>query len=175
MFVNWTLTLWGELAEGFGGEPIHAPLSIADYPKRPLSTSEQDLAEDKDDVDADDVLPSMETEISTIAIEHDTTTTTPTYMHMPTLIDPFDDHNIVLKDDLPIDDYRSFFAYTLVVLILVAGAIATVFLVRRRVFAGYFSVQQQDVDRIEFEEINRERVPKVKRQSISNSKNHITS
>lgn len=115
----------------------------------------------------------METEISPSAVEQDTTFTT-TYMHVPTLIDPFDEHDILLKDDPPVEDYRSFFSYTLVALIFVAGAIATVFLVRRRVLGGgYSSVEQQEPDRYEFEEIGQGRdnsEPKVKRQSISNSK-----
>ncbi|KAG0177892.1 pheromone processing endoprotease [Apophysomyces sp. BC1034] len=126
-FLNWTLTLWGEMAPGFDGEVIHVPALHVD----------------------DEVSTTTSTILST------TSTATPLAATTSiTATAELADKDAASEN---VEEDNNFFVYTLVALFVVVSFVGTTYVVRRHVAGsdsaaettGYVSAPQQDEDEYE--------------------------
>lgn len=173
-FINWTLTLWGEIVENFQGEPVHVPKVSDETDESEIGVSEGSITGEPDpleDNEEDDNEPVPDgTDISfadetSSALDSDPTAT----KDVPELEETSSPDDAQIPPHRPViiyddgssirDDHRSFFAYTVVTLLIVCGLIATVFFIRRRYVGAksasqttaYTPVNRHDVDQYEFD------------------------
>lgn len=169
-FINWTLTLWGEMADGFEGTPIHIPVSapqeeqtpeeaMLDETEEPLPppsdlAQETPLAELTGSLDGQTVTPSSPASDSK---PQDEKSSAETESKTPSFAWPIEEHQ---------DDHRSFFARVVAVLLVLVGAVGCVYLVKRytqRRSRGYTGVPNQDENQYEFDVIQHDSPQQHKR------------
>ncbi|KAI9485066.1 peptidase S8/S53 domain-containing protein [Zychaea mexicana] len=160
-FINWTLTIWGEMAPGFESIPVHTPIQDDQFNNPTLAPGEYDpdspIGNDDSDVEnLDSADPEQESSIppnngngGSPSSNQDEAAVSPQPI-IPTLLDTL---------DRPRDDHRSFFAYIIGVLlvVVVGGTVATI--VRKRLAAqqpasqttAYTGVNRHDADQYEFD------------------------
>ncbi|ORZ03774.1 peptidase S8/S53 domain-containing protein [Syncephalastrum racemosum] len=159
-FINWTLTLWGEMADGFEGTPIHIPVSASQGEQTPEEAipdeTEQPVPPPSESVQGETRLPELaetldgqaETPLSTSSASEveDENESAETETKRPSNAWPNEEHQ---------DDHRSFFARVVVVLLVFVGAAGCVYLIKRytKQRNKYIGVPNQDENQYEFDVI----------------------
>ncbi|KAI8146504.1 peptidase S8/S53 domain-containing protein [Fennellomyces sp. T-0311] len=170
-FINWTLTLWGEIAPGFEGTPVHVPVPIQDEELVPTPSVGEPLVPIEDE---NKPYPGEEATLSkdpfTEADDDEETLLPP--IISPTA-GPIDGSIIYTDNERSRDDHRSFFAYTIgaLLIVVVGGSVATI--VRKRLAGpepasqttAYTGVSRHDVDQYEFDVIRHGRRQLLERVS----------
>ena len=164
-FINWTLTLWGETLPGFSTVPIHIPGLMPDemdkdpslFPSKPMLPTEDNNSDggidhntgDGTEKDTSPSLPGYQDDVSTERPNNDDTTLLPPLI--PTTdIDPMDGGTIYDVSDRSYDDHRSFFAYTIVGLLIVVMGGSIAIIIRKR-----FSRSEPESQTVTYTSVNR--------------------
>ncbi|KAI9319099.1 peptidase S8/S53 domain-containing protein [Dichotomocladium elegans] len=178
-FVNWTITLWGELTPGFEGTPVNVPskMKVQEENEETQKATHTNSSEFSSATSVQD-LPSHE---STTMPDDDLYPSTGRE-RVPVLgdemsVSPLPGEGVSGVFDLEKDDHRPFFAYTAILLFLLTGIGAALVYMRRRrgiskqatqstSTAAYISLQQLNDD-YEFELLRRKPLERVSEESPS--------